>query len=301
LILLLPLTALTSVMVETLRAVFQGMLRFVWFGGSWLVWCFAQFVLGSAGLLLLGAPWAVFAGMLVANTAVLGTLAIAARRLGRRAVTEDGVSSAGADPVVASLRAVLPLCVALTGFILLSNADVLVAYVTLSATALGTYSASALLPKAIITATHAVSQVILPVASHIRSEGSSVRVALAKAVALTSALAGLGALGLWLVATPACGGSIGIQFCDRTLLLLLAGAAIAVSVIRTAVVADVIADRRWRPHLPLAVFVAFTGVGSVLRPDAASLAALYSLACWGLLAVLALSQLVERRRRSATW
>src|SRR6202023_3219250 len=91
--------------------------------------------------------------------------------------------------VAQSLKHVLPFCTALGGFVLLSNADVLVAYLKLTGAQLGAYSASAVLPKAIVTATQAVSLVILPVATHIRGESANMRPALVKAIGLTFALA----------------------------------------------------------------------------------------------------------------
>jgi O-antigen/teichoic acid export membrane protein len=295
-IILLPLTALTSVMVETVRAVFQGMLRFLWFGASWLTWCIAQFALGAAGLAFVGAPWAVFLGMLAANCAMLAVLVVAVGRMEGSAAAANSGMAPGPDPMARPLTDVLPFCVALGGFVLLSNADVLVAYLTLTSAGLGAYSASAILPKAIVTATHAVSQVILPVATHIRGAGSSIREALIKAVSLTFALAALGAFALWLVSDAACGGRFGIKFCDPTILLLLAGAAIAVSVIRTSVVVDVIGGRRWRATLLIVASVGFAAACWLVRPDGARLALAYSLLCWLLLGISALLKLIDRLR-----
>lgn len=291
-ILLLPFTALTSVLVECVRAMFQGMLRFVWFGASWLGWCFVQFAFSVVGLVLVGAPWVVFLGMLTANCLTLIVLLLEVRRIRSMAAT----TTAAIPPVVTqSLWPVLPLCVALGGFVLLNNADVLVAYLTLSGAGLGAYSASAVLPKAIVTATHAVSQVILPVATHIRSENASLRGALAKAIALTFALAAFGALSLELASDMVCGGRFGIKFCDPALLPLLAGAAVAVSVIRTALIADVLGGRRWRPYVSIVGLAAFAAAGRLGPQDGFQLARSYTILCWLLLIVLAAWKLVDWR------
>jgi O-antigen/teichoic acid export membrane protein len=289
---LLPLTALASVMVDTVRAVFQGMLRFVWFGASWLLWCLAQLVLGAAGLALFGTAWAVFAGMLAANCLTLAVLLVAVRRV---PAADSPPPTDGDTPAVAqSLRHVLPFCTALGGFVLLSNADVLVAYLKLTGAQLGAYSASAVLPKAIVTATQAVSLVILPVATHIRGESASIRPALVKALGLTFALAVLGAFSLWAVLGAACGGRFGIKFCEPDILLLLAGAAVAVSMVRTAIIADVLGGRRWRPHLPIAAAALFAVAIWLNVPDGASLAAAYAVLCWLLLGILGLAKVAER-------
>src|SRR5262245_30126156 len=62
LMILLPLTAGVFLAVEVTRAVFQGMLRFTWFGVSWVGLCATQCALGVGGLALIGTPWAGFAG-----------------------------------------------------------------------------------------------------------------------------------------------------------------------------------------------------------------------------------------------
>jgi O-antigen/teichoic acid export membrane protein len=293
-VLLLPLTALVSVMVDTVRAVFQGMLRFVWFGASWLLWCLGQFALGAAGLALFGAAWAVFAGMLAANCLALIVLAAAIWRLSAAAAGSQPAAQTEAEAVRQSLIHVLPFCTALGGFVLLSNADVLVAYLKLSAGELGAYSASAVLPKAIVTATQAVSLVILPVATHIRGEKADLSGALVKAIGLTLALAAFGALALWLVRGEACGGRFGIKFCDPGMMLLLAGAAVAISVARTAIIADLLGGRRWRPHLPIAAAALFAAATWFNTPDGRSLAASYTVLCWLLFGTLGLSKLAER-------
>src|SRR5262245_41642955 len=74
LILIVPLTAASFLPVEAVRATFQGTLRFVAFGSSWLAWCAAQCALGAIGLSLTGAPWGCFAGMLAANVATCSCL-----------------------------------------------------------------------------------------------------------------------------------------------------------------------------------------------------------------------------------
>jgi O-antigen/teichoic acid export membrane protein len=292
---LLPLTALASVAVDTVRATFLGMLRFVLYGASWLLWCFGQLGLGAAGLLIFRAAWAVFLGMLTANCITLAILLAAVWRMRGTDLRTGAQHDAKRRALAQSFRALLPLCAALGGFVLLSNADVLIAYIKLSAAELGTYSASAVLPKAIVTATHAISLVILPVATHIRAESVSVRPALAKAMGLTFALAALGALALWLVRGEACGGRFGIKFCDPALLLWLAVAAIAVSVARTAIIADVLGGRRWRPQLPVAAAALFAAATWLGAPDGMRLAIFYAVLCWLLLGALALAKLAERR------
>jgi O-antigen/teichoic acid export membrane protein len=283
---LLPFTALSSIMVDTLRATYQGMLRFVWFGASWPLWCLAQFLFGAAGLSIRGAPWAAFFGMLVANCLTLIFLLWSLWWAGGRHPTQAEKTTIGAPSITRSLRDMLPLCAALAVIVVLTNADVLIAYIKLSSVALGVYSASAVLPKAIVTATQPVVQVILPIATTIRDDAVKIREAMFKAVGMTFALAACGAFALWLLSDQTCGGRFGIKFCQPSILTTLAFAAIAISVIRTIAIADVLAGRKLRPHIAIAALAAFVALNAFGQVSAAELASSYSLLCWLLLTVL---------------
>src|SRR5580692_11715753 len=156
LILVLPLTAVSFLGVEIVRASMQGTLRFVAYGASWFLWCVAQCAVGAVGLLLTRSPWGCFAGMLVANLLTLGGLcwAVAGGGGGGAAVPDATEDSPKLAPY--SLRRALAFCSAFVGFVLFNNADIFLAYLTLSPADLGIYTASSVLPKAIVTATQPV-------------------------------------------------------------------------------------------------------------------------------------------------
>jgi O-antigen/teichoic acid export membrane protein len=292
----LPLTALSSVMVDSVRAMLQGALRFVSFGASWLLWCIAQFVVGTGALLLIGEPWAVFLGMFLANCVVFVCLLAAVWRLGGVASADTDGATVQSDFPMQSLQNMVPFCLTLGAFVILSNADVLVAYFKLNGVELGMYAASAVLPKAIVTATQPVAQVILPVATSIRGDNLKIREALLKALGTTFVLAGVGAIALLLVSGEACGGRFGIKFCDSWLMLLLTSAAVAISVTRTAIVADVLGGRLWRPLLSAVALIAFATANWPGSSTGTALAASYSVICWLLLGTLVAAKLVEWRR-----
>jgi O-antigen/teichoic acid export membrane protein len=294
---LLPLAALSSVLVDMVRAVFQGALQFVWFGASWLLWCISQFVFGAVLLLLIGAPWAVFAGMLAANCLALGCVLVAVWRLRADAARAGGGPVAHSEFATQSLRYILPFCTALGAFVFLNYVDILVTYLKFSGAELGTYAASAVLPKAIVTATQPVTQVILPVATHIRGQNLKTREALLKAIGLTFALAALGATALWLVSGEVCGSYYyGIKFCNPSIMPLLASAAVAVAVTRTAIIADLVNGRYWRPHLPIAALLLFAAGIWLGRLSGTALAMRYSIVCWLLLCTLVALKFLDWHR-----
>jgi O-antigen/teichoic acid export membrane protein len=285
LILVLPLTAVSFLGVEIVRASLQGTLRFVAYGASWFLWCVAQCAVGAAGLLLTRSPWGCFAGMLVANLLTLGGLCWAVAGGGPAVpdVTDD-------SPKLApySLRRALAFCSAFVGFVLFNNADIFLAYLILSPADLGIYTASSVLPKAIVTATQPVVQIILPVVISIQGEGEDTSPAVMKAIFAAFALGAAAFVVLWAGSELACGAPHGIRFCTSPLMLLLAAAAVPLSVIRTLVTADVAHGRYWLPHLPflaLAIFAAAMTLTKVSGPaENLHLATTYLYSCWGLLA-----------------
>jgi O-antigen/teichoic acid export membrane protein len=296
LILVLPATAVSFLGVEMVRASLQGTLRFVAYGASWFLWCVAQCAVGAVGLLLTRSPWGCFAGMLVANLLTLGGLcwAVAGGRAAAPDATEDSPKLASY-----SLRRALAFCSAFVGFVLFNNADIFLAYLTLSPADLGIYTASSVLPKAIVTATQPVVQIILPVVISIQGEGEDTSPAVMKAIFAAFALGAAAFVVLWLGSDLACGAPHGIRFCTSPLMRLLAAAAVPLSVIRTLVTADVAHGRYWLPHLPflaLAVFAAAMTLTKVAGPaENLHLATTYLYSCWGLLAVWAVAGILRGR------
>lgn len=294
LILVLPLTAVSFLGVEIVRASLQGTLRFVAYGASWFLWCVAQCAVGAVGLLLTRSPWGCFAGMLVANLLTLGGLCWAVAGGAAADVTAD-------SPKLApySLRRALAFCSAFVGFVLFNNADIFLAYLILSPADLGIYTASSVLPKAIVTATQPVVQIILPVVISIQGEGEDTSQAVMKAIFAAFALGAAAFVVLWLGSDLACGAPHGIRFCTSPLMLLLAAAAVPLSVIRTLVTADVAHGRYWLPHLPFLALVAFAAVMMLTKVSGPGenlhLATAYLYSCWGLLAVWAAAGIFRGR------
>jgi O-antigen/teichoic acid export membrane protein len=296
LILVLPLTAVSFLGVEIVRASLQGTLRFVAYGASWFFWCVAQCAVGAVGLLLTRSPWGCFAGMLVANLLTLGGLCWAVAGGGAAApdATEDGPKLASY-----SLRRALAFCSAFVGFVLFNNADIFLAYLILSPADLGIYTASSVLPKAIVTATQPVVQIILPVVISIQGEGEDTSQAVMKAIFAAFALGAAAFVVLWVGSDLACGSPHGIRFCTSPLMLLLAAAAVPLSVIRTLVTADVAHGRYWLPHLPFLALVVFAAAMTLTKVSGPAenlhLATTYLYSCWGLLAVWAASGIFRGR------
>lgn len=296
LILVLPLTAVSFLGVEIVRASLQGTLRFVAYGASWFLWCVAQCAVGAVGLLLTRSPWGCFAGMLAANLLTLGGLC---RVVAGSGPAEPDLAEDSPTPASYSLRRALAFCSAFVGFVLFNNADIFLAYLILSPGDLGIYTASSVLPKAIVTATQPVVQIILPVVISIQGEGEDTSQAVMKAIFAAFALGTAAFAVLWAGSDLACGSPHGIRFCTSPLLLLLAAAAVPLSVMRTLVTADVAHGRYWLPHLPFLALLVFTTAMALTKVSGPAenlhLATTYLFSCWGLLALWAAAGIVRRR------
>jgi O-antigen/teichoic acid export membrane protein len=286
LMLVLPPTAISFLGVEMVRASLQGMLRFTAYGVSWVLWCAAQCAFGAAGLWLTRSPWGCFVGILVANLITIGGLvrAVVGRHTASSSLPADG-------PVIApySLRRAAGFCSAFVGCVLFINADIFLAYLFLAPADLGAYTASSVLPKAIVTATQPVVQIILPVVIAIQGEGEDTSGAVLKAIIAAFVLGAMAFCVLWAGSDLVCGAPHGIRYCGSPLMLLLAAAAVPLSVTRTLVTADVAHGRYWLPHLPFLAIAVFAAVVMLTRTAGQTaglhLATTYLLSCWGLLLV----------------
>jgi O-antigen/teichoic acid export membrane protein len=296
LMLVLPPAALSFLGVEMVRASLQGTLRFTAYGVSWVLWCAIQCAFGAAGLWLTRSPWGCYAGILAAN---LFTIAGLVRTVGGGG---KAVPSPAADvPVVApySLRRAIGFCSAFVGCVLFINTDIFLAYLVLGPADLGAYTASSVLPKAIVTATQPVVQIILPVVIAIQGEGEDTSGAVMKAIAAAFVLGAMAFGVLWGGSDLVCGAPHGIRYCGSSLMLVLAAAAVPLAVARTLVTADVAHGRYWLPHLPFLAIVAFAITVLLTRAsgqiDSLHLATTYLFFCWGLLLVWAVAGAVRGR------
>jgi O-antigen/teichoic acid export membrane protein len=290
---LVPLVALATFMVEVVRATFQGSMQFTRYGVYWAVWCGLQLAFGGLGVLWFKAPWAAFAGMLTASVLIFGWLV-------RSVLPRSPEIATPLNTGCLTFEQFLPFCSALLGAIIFINADILVSYLSFSPAVHGGYAASAFLTKAIVTATQPVLQIMIPVIVHLENLPLARRLVMWKAIGLGAALALSGAMFLWLLAGQVCGGRYGIRYCDVSIMKLLALSAIPLTVLRVWAVADVTYKRYaiaqlMYPAVAIFIFLAWKGGYNPL-----SLAAMYCLCCWGVLALRAslqlLSTVVPRRK-----
>jgi O-antigen/teichoic acid export membrane protein len=295
LLILVPCTALAVYLYEVLRASLQGMLAFATYCAAWISWCAGQYVLAVIGILLTGSAWSGMAGILLATVLMV----IIMFGLITRGVGHTTPSSLPASwPSFNALRAV-PFVIGYGTFVLINNIDILIAYRMLSNDKLGIYAASAVLPKAIVTATQPVSQVMLPVMAASGQTRAVGRIALIKALAVCAVFGTVGAAVLYLGRDVACNSRLGLRSCAPPLMIVLALAAIPLGMLRILVVACLALGYKSEMLAPALALIAVAIALVVWGSSAEALAGVYLACCWGFLALYALAMSFGMRRASA--
>jgi O-antigen/teichoic acid export membrane protein len=292
LLILVLCTALAVYWYEVLRASLQGMLAFAAYSAAWISWCAGQYVLAVIGIVLTGSAWSGIAGILLATLVMVIVLfSLITGGAGRAA--HHGLPASW--PPFNALRAV-PFVIGYGMFVLINNIDVLIAYLVLSNDNLGIYAASSVLPKAIVTATQPVSQVMLPVVAGSEQTRTVGRIAMIKAFALCAVFGAAGAAILFLGRDVVCNTRLGLRSCSSPLVMILALAAIPLGMLRVLVVANLALGRKNEMLAPalalIAAAIALFGWGS--SPEA--LAEVYLACCWGFLALYGLTMSFGLRR-----
>lgn len=296
LIAVLPLIAAVGFGIEAVRAAYAATHHPYLFAGFFFVRCILECALGLTGLLLLKSVWGAYLGVLIGSTIIfLSQLGLTRAIMGgSRAQLQTAE-----PPARLQLSDALPFCTAYVGFVILNNADVLVAYFVLKASQLGVYSAAAVLPKAIVTATQPIAQILLPILIAVKGQTLLTRNAVYKAIAVTAVMGIAGFAALWLGSGVVCGSRVGIRFCEPNLMLILATAAVMLAVVRTAMTVDLGYRLYYLAHLPFLGFVAFVIFELIVRPMPYALAGSYALASACILGIFGLLSIIRSQFRGA--
>ena len=248
---LVPLIALTGIWVESIRAAFQGMVALLRSGLAGICSHLLDLMIVGTILAVTGAVSAGLMGMLCANTlAALGLRTWLTRYAPRSAPSE---TSAIAPPKIG-----VPLrdFAGFTLFNMLINADIMVAYLILPPDQLGTYSASAVLPRAVVTLTQPIAQMAIALTAGNKDFGPK-NVVIAKcilAIALVGGCAGLVmAFGMPILANF----GLVLRHADNNILSTLAPAAMAFGIFRVILVLDLARGRILMPVVEVIALILF--------------------------------------------
>jgi hypothetical protein len=235
-VLLIPITILVLVVSEIVRASLQSTLSFARASALWVASNACQFAFSLGALFIFGNVWSGIAGILVGCTVGTAGFLPWFGDSRKRATYALGNISLRLKPEV-------PMIISYSLFVLLNNIDIPVCYWMLPRVELDTYAASALLPKAIVTATFAAAQVVLPVVTAQRISGVSFRLSVLKGIAFATIMATVGASLLWATIPFIQSTPLAIRGLNFELMSILAAAAVALSTLRILVVIEVALHR----------------------------------------------------------
>lgn len=243
-------TTYASYFIECLRSCLQGTQKFGRLGRLGLSWMAGRFTLGLIGIYVAGTAWGGMAG--VALSGILAFL------FAHRALCREMPSSAPAPEMDrATVRRLFVFVASYGIYPAVAYLDILLAYFVLPSDAMGAYTASSVLPKALILVAAPIIQVMFPVlvTSHVKSE--DLQLSFSKGLLFTAGFTISGVIGLILFDDLTCGGSIGVKNCLDSLLLPLGVSSIALCLIRVLVLHELAARNYWHSLLLLVPAIAF--------------------------------------------
>lgn len=267
------ITIYSSCFVECQRSCLQGMQRFARLGAVGFSWMAGRCLLGLAGIYAIGTAWGGMAGVALAGIAVFVFAEWALSREYPAAPPAPAMDRATTRRLLTFVASygLYPVAVYL---------DILLGYVVLPGEALGAYSASAVLPKALILVAAPIVQVMFPVLVTDRARSESRRLSTSKGLVFTAVFTAAAVAGLLTFDDLVCGGPIGVKNCVSGLLLPLGMSSIALCLIRVLVLRKLAEGYYWQSLLLLVPGAGFIAASLQGPQSPESLAFNYALLTW---------------------
>ncbi len=254
-IILVVLDAYSAYVIDIDRAVLQSLRKTVYLGGLSLVWMLLRFLLGVGVMVLLGTAAGALLGIVVASFMVIAGLALL--------FPAADADSAAELPPLPPFRALVPVVLGYGSLILVSNADVLLAYLLLRGDTLGVYSASSVLPKGILVVVTPLLQMLYPMMVWHDKAPPNLRLIVQKSAGTIFLLSSAMALAVFACSALLCGGSWGLRLCQPLPLEYLLAATVMLSVLRALVLIQSARGRDWMAVSLLLPAAAYLWVAAV--------------------------------------
>jgi O-antigen/teichoic acid export membrane protein len=238
-VLFIVLDAFAAYATELGRVMLQSLNRTLSLGSYTLAWTSLRLVLCIAGILVFGTVWGALGGSLLAAAIVFAAF--------HAWVARNAVASAAAVPPLPPLLTLIPAVLGYGLSIVISNLDVLCAYLVLRQSDLGVYSASAIFPKAMLLLMTPLMQMLFPMLASPGRNRSDRLVVLGKTGAALLGLACAGVLFIWELSPLVCGGFWGLPLCDRPLLGTMLLSVVPMMLLRLLVLLGFARGRDWLP------------------------------------------------------
>jgi len=291
-IILIVLDAYSAYVIDVDRAVLQSLRKTVYLGGVSLLWMLLRFLLGVGGMVLLGTAAGALLGIVLASLIVMAGLALLFAAADANAPKEL--------PTLPSFRALVPVVLGYGSLIIVSNADVLLAYLLLRGDTLGVYSASSVLPKGILVVVTPLLQMLYPMMVWHDKAPPNIRLIVQKSAGTIFLLASAMALAVFAFSGLLCGGSWGLRLCQPFPLKYLLAATVMLSVLRALVLIQSARGRDWMAVSLLVPAAAYLWIAAVSDHGVETLATEFMVFTGALLLYFGVvSLVVDYRARTA--
>jgi hypothetical protein len=236
-VILVVLDAYCAYVIDVDRAVLQSLRKTVYLGGLSLAWMLLRFLFGVCAMLLLGTAAGALLGIVLASFIIIAGLS--------SLFSGADAKSATVLPPLPSLRALVPVVLGYSSLIVVSNLDVLLAYLLLRDSTLGVYSASSVLPKGILVIVTPLLQMLYPMMVWHDKAPTDVRLIVQKSAGTIFLLSSAMAVAVFGFSGLLCGGSWGLRLCQPFPLKYLLVATVMLSVLRALVLIQSARGRDW--------------------------------------------------------
>jgi hypothetical protein len=118
----------------------------------------------------------------------------------------------------------------------MSSMDILVAYFYLTSTALGAYSASSVLPKAVVVVIAPLLQMLFPVIVGQGVADRKIKLLMGKIFGVTILIGGSACTLILITGDWTCGSTFGIKFCEISVLEILLVSVMPIVLLRTIII-----------------------------------------------------------------
>jgi O-antigen/teichoic acid export membrane protein len=249
-IILVVLDAYCAYVIDVDRAVLQSLRKTVYLGGLSLAWMLLRFVLGVGAIVLVGTAAGALLGIVLASVIMIICLSLLFS-------AADGKRDTALPPLP-PLRALVPVVLGYGSLIVVSNLDVLLAYLLLRDSTLGVYSASSVLPKGILVIVTPLLQMLYPMMVWHDKAPPNARLIVQKSAGTIFLLSSAMALAVSGFSGLLCGGAWGLRLCQPFPLQYLLVGTVMLSVLRALVLIQSARGRDWMAVsllLPAAVYL----------------------------------------------
>jgi O-antigen/teichoic acid export membrane protein len=256
-VLLIILDAYTAYVADLGRILLQSLRRTAQLGLYTLVWMVLRLVFCMIGIYFFGNVPAALIGVVASALVMLAGLHIFIARH-----RHDQIA---ALPKLPSATALIPMMATFGLLIAASNLDVLVSYFLLSETELGIYSASSILPKAILVVTMPLLQMLFPMVAAHDPSVHGLRVVLGKSGVVIFGLTAGAAFFAWATSGWLCGGTWGVKYCEAPTMNILLLSAVPLVLLRGLALLQFARGRDWLGLwllLPTAVYLIIVSTSS---------------------------------------